>query len=219
MKRIFVWLLIANAIIFAVGYYMNISAKDSPEAARLKPLNPDAIKILSPQQVSALGPAKVAQLTLACAEWGLFNEAERQRAMKLIESLNLGRTVSARRVDVTAEHWVYIPPKQNRAAADKAMAELKKLKVEDAALILERGEWNWAISLGVFRTRAAADAYREALRAKGVKTVAYRSREQTIQLTSLVMREPSQATIAAIEAARQQIAGSTLTTGACPENR
>jgi hypothetical protein len=219
VKRILLWLLLANAIVFAVGYYMNTSAKDSPEAARLKPLNPDAVKILSPQQISTLGPAKMAQLTLACAEWGPFSETERQRAMKLMESLNLGRTVSARRVDFTAEHWVYIPPKQNRAAADKAMAELKKLNVEDAALILERGEWNWAISLGVFRSRIAADAYRETLRTKGVKTAAYRNREQTIQLTSLVLREPSQATIAALETARQQISDSTFTTGACPENR
>jgi hypothetical protein len=219
MKRIFLWLLVANLIVFAVGYYLSTGAKESTENDRLKPINPDAVKIITSQQYSKLGPAKAAQLTLACAEWGPFSEPDRQRAMKLIESLNLGRTLNTRRVDVNAEHWVYTPPKQNRAAADKAMAELKKLNVNDATLILERGEWNWAISLGAFRTKAAADAQRETLRTKGVKTAAYRVREQTIAFTTLVLREPSQATIATLETARQQLPDSSLTTGACPENR
>lgn len=213
------WLLAVNAVVLAVGFYLNQSAKESAETERLKPINPDAVRLISSQQYSKLGPAKLAQLTLACAEWGPFNEADRQSAMKLIEPLALGRTINARRVEITAEHWVYIPPKQNRVAADKAIAELKKLKVDDAVLLLERGEWNWAISLGVFRTKAAADAYREVLRVKGVKTMAYRTREQTVTLTSLVLREPSQATMAAIESAKQKLPGSTLTTGACPENR
>jgi hypothetical protein len=219
MRKFFVFLLLANALVFGYGYYLHVSTTSSPENERLKPINADAVKILSSQQVSKLGPAKVAQLTLACAEWGPFSESERVRAAKLLEPLSLGRTLSVRRVEGSASHWVYIPPKKDKATGDKAMAELKKLKVDDATLILERGEWNWAISLGVFRTKESADLRREELRSKGVKTMAYRQREQAVMLNSMVLREPSQNVMAKLEEFKTQLPGSSVTSGACPENR
>jgi hypothetical protein len=219
MRKFLLFLLLANAAVFAYGYYLQTSSNASPDNERLKPINPDAIKILSSQQVSKLGPAKMAQLTLACAEWGPFSESERIRATKLLEPLNLGRTLTTRRVEGTASHWVYIPPKKDKPSADKAMAELKKLKVDDASLIIEKGEWNWAISLGVFRTKEAADVRREELRSKGVKTMAYRQREQAVALTSIVLREPPQSAIAKLEEFKTQLPGSTIATGTCPENR
>jgi hypothetical protein len=219
LKKFLTLLLLLNVAVFAYGYYSMQAAKHSAESERLRPINADAVKILTPQQVAKLGPAKVAQLTLACAEWGPFNEPERVKAMQLLEPMNLGRSMSARRVEITAPHWVYIPPKKDRAAAERAMTELKRLNVTDAVLLTEKGEWNWAISLGVFRTKEAADNRREELRGKGVKTMAYREREQTVTLTSLVLREPSQATLATLETARQQLPSSSVSTGACPENR
>jgi hypothetical protein len=219
MRKLLLFLLLANGLIFGYGYYLQTNSKSSPDVERLKPINPDAVKILSAQQYSKLGPAKIAQLTLACAEWGPFSESERVRATRLLEPLNLGRTLTTRRVEGTASHWVYIPPKKDRATAEKAMAELKKLKVDDASLILENGEWNWAISLGVFRTKEGADARREELRTKGVKTMAYRQREQAVLLTSIVLREPPQSAVAKLEEFKAQLPGSTVTTGVCPENR
>jgi hypothetical protein len=219
MKKFLALLLLVNVGLAAYGYYTLQSGKQAAESERLRPINADAVKLLTPQQVAKLGPAKVAQLTLACAEWGPFNDGERVRAMQLLEPLNLGRTMSTRKVEITAPHWVYIPPKKDRPTAERAMAELKRLNVSDAALVVEKGEWNWAISLGVFRTKEAAENRREELRSKGVKTMAYREREQTVTLTSLVLREPSQATLATLETARQQLPSSSIATGACPENR
>ncbi|MFN3629058.1 MAG: hypothetical protein ACK4XK_03205, partial [Casimicrobiaceae bacterium] len=192
-----------------------------PAAAspRFHPLNDEKVRLLTAQQVARLGPAKVAQLTLACAEWGPLGEPERARALMLLEPLNLGRTLSQRRVEVIAEHWVYIPPKPNRAQADRAMAELRALKVEDAALLTEPGAWNLAISLGVFRDRARAEARLEELRSKGVRKALYRQREQTVPMTALVIREPSQDTLARLNALAAQLPGTSITTGACPENR
>ena len=219
MKKLLVILLMANAGLFAYVYVDRMNSAAQSSSDRYKPLNADQVKSLTAQQVARLGPAKVAQLTLACAEWGPFSETERTKAAKLVESMALGRTLSTRRVEVAAEHWVYIPPKANRQTADRALADLKKLNVADSTIVLEPGQWNFAISLGVFRSKVGADARLAEIRTKGVKTAIYRQREQTVAMTSLVLREPAQSTVAKLEELKSQLPGSTVITGACPESK
>ena len=217
MKKLLVLLLLANAALFSYAYFDGMNANAQANAERYKPINADAVKSLTAQQMSKLGPAKVAQLTLACAEWGPLSETDRARAGKLLEPLVLGRTLLSRSVEVQAEHWVYIPPKANRAAADRAFADLKRLNVAGSSVVLEPGEWNFAISFGVFRTKAEADERLAAIRAKGVKTATYRQRQQTLAMTALVLREPTQTTVSKLEELSLQIPGTSVTTGACPE--
>lgn len=217
MKNFFVLLLLANLALFGYAYYERMNSAAQAGADRFKPVNADAVKVLSAQQVARLGPAKVAQLNLACAEWGPLSDADRGRAFKLLEPLALGRTLSSRRVDVTAEHWVYIPPKPNKAAAERAIAELKKNGVNDGVIVQDGGQWNFAISLGAFRSREAADARLADVKAHGIKTATYRSRQQVIAQHMLVLREPTQVTLAKLDELKAQIAGSTVATGACPE--
>ena len=217
MKKLFIFLLLANAALFGYAYFDRMSSAAQAKAERFKPFNAEQVKSLTAQQMAKLGPAKVAQLTLACAEWGPLSEADRVRAVKLLEPLVLGRTMTSRRVDVSAEHWVYIAAKANRAAADRAMADLRKLNVVDATLVLEAGQWNFAISLGAFRTREAADARLAEVKAKGVKTASYRQREQLVAMTALVLREPTQAMLSKLDELKALVAGSAVTTGACPE--
>lgn len=217
MKKFFLLLLIANLALFAYGYVDRMNSEVQATADRYKPFNADQVKSLTAQQMAKLGPAKVAQLTLACAEWGPLSEADRLRATKLLEPLSLGRTMSTRRVDISAEHWVYIPPKQSRASADRAMADLKKLDVTDSVIVLEEGPWNWAISLGVFRNKEGADARLAEVKARGVKTATYGQRAQTVAMTALVLREPTQTMLIKLDELRAQVAGSAVTTGTCPD--
>ena len=219
MKKLLIFLLLANVALFAYAYVERMNSSAQAAADRYKPFKADQVKSLTAQQVAKLGPAKVAQLTLACAEWGPLSEADRLKATKLLEPLVLGRTMTSRRVEVTAEHWVYIPPKANRPAADRSMADLKKLNVADSAVVLETGPWNFALSLGVFRTKEGADARLAELKVKGVKTAIYRQREQTVLMNALVLREPTQAILSKLEELKAQVAGTVVTTGACPETR
>lgn len=219
MKKIFLFLLIANLALFAYGYVDRMNSEAQATADRYKPFNADQVKSLTAQQMAKLGPAKVAQLTLACAEWGPLSEADRVRATQLLEPLALGRTMSSRRVEVTAGHWVYIPPKANRTAADRSMADLKKLNVSNSAIVLETGPWNFAITLGAFLDKDRADARLAEVRAKGVKTATYRQREQPLTMNMLVLREPTQATLSKLEELKAQVVGSTVSTGACPDAR
>ncbi|MGL5002735.1 MAG: hypothetical protein ACRDAM_07320, partial [Casimicrobium sp.] len=155
MKKFVLFLLLANIAVFGYGYYRQTMANASPESERLKPINAESMKILSVQQIAKLGPAKVAQLTLACAEWGPFNDVELGKAKALLEPIGLGRTLNTRRVDGRADHWIYIPSKGSKAAAERAVAELKRLNVNDTFIIADPGAWQWAISLGAFKTRPA----------------------------------------------------------------
>ena len=70
---------------------------------------------------------------------------------------------------------------------------------------------------GVFRNKEGADARLAELKAKGVKTATYRQREQIVAMTSLVLREPTQAMLIKLEELKAQVAGSAVSTGACPE--
>jgi SPOR domain len=219
VKKLLLLLLLANAAVFGYGFYRQTAANASPENERLKPINPESIKILSPQQVAKLGPAKIAQLTLACAEWGPFNDVELAKAKQLLEPIGLGRTLTTRRVEGRADHWIYISSKGSKAAAERAVAEIKRLNISDSVIIPDPGAWQWAISLGAFKTRAMADARFEEVRTKGVRTATYRYREQTIAMTSIVLREPQQSTIQKLEEYKAQLGGSSIVTGACPENR
>ena len=98
-------------------------------------VQPDKIKLLSPQEVAALGPAKAAALADVCLEWGPFSEADRARALADIDSLALGRLLSQRRVENTTSYWVFLPPFATKAAADKRALELKAAGQKDAFVV------------------------------------------------------------------------------------
>ena len=89
-------------------------------------VQPDKIKLLTPQQVAALGPAKVAALADVCLEWGPLSEADRARALADLEPLQLGKLLTQRTQRETSNtFWVYLPPVQNRADADRRAADAK----------------------------------------------------------------------------------------------
>jgi hypothetical protein len=65
-------------------------------------VEPDRIRLLTPQQVAALGPAKAAELPNVCLEWGPFSDRDRDRAVAILEPFRLGSLASERRVEVQA---------------------------------------------------------------------------------------------------------------------
>jgi hypothetical protein len=177
-------------------------------------VQPDKIKLLTPQQVAALGPAKVASLADVCVEWGPMSEADRTRAQARLEPLDLGKLVTQRKVEVIANYWVFIPPLANKAAVDNRVAELKAQGVRDI-LPVELGPQRLAISLGVFRTEEAAQARLEALRAQGVKTAKVGPRAQSVQQTVLVVRDPPAQAMARLKEMQSDFQGSEIRVGSC----
>ena len=193
MRTLAVLLLLAN---LALAGYLWLDSASGGEGVRLKEqVQPEKIKLLTPQEVAALGPTKAAELANVCLEWGPFGELERARALADIEPLGLGKLVSQRRTDTTTSWWVYIPPFATKVAADKRVAELKAAGQKDV-FVVDGGPQRLAVSLGVFRTEDGANAQLAELTRQGVAGAKVGPRQQVVAQSLIVIRDPQQAVIA-----------------------
>jgi hypothetical protein len=136
MRAAVLILILVNVALFG---YARLDRAAQSEAGRLQQqVDPDRIKLLSPQQVAALGPAKVAALADVCVEWGPFADADRARAQADIEPLALGRLVSERQVPAdgagVAQSMIVV-----RDPPQPAVARLKELQGQYAGTDLKVG--------------------------------------------------------------------------------
>ena len=105
MRILVILLLLANLSLFAL---YGLDSAGTGEDVRLKQqVQPDKIKLLTPQEVAALGPAKAAALADVCVEWGPFGDADRARALADVDTLALGKLLTQKRVETSAAYWVY----------------------------------------------------------------------------------------------------------------
>ena len=86
MRIVIVLLLLANVTLYL---YTRLDTGGGEAVLLQDQVQPDKIKLLTPQQVAALGPSKVAALNDVCVEWGPFSDADRTRALSDIEPLAL----------------------------------------------------------------------------------------------------------------------------------
>ena len=120
------------------------------------------------------------------------------------------RTVSANidRHDerVTTPGWmVYLPPLAERAEGERTVARLRAEGIGDLALILDNSPQRLGISLGIFKTEAAAQTRRADLAARGLRELRIAARGTAVPRTWLRVRGPEPALRAALErAARAQ---------------
>ena len=212
MRTVLLLLLLANVSLFL---YTRLDTFSSGEAVRLKEqVRPEKITILTPQQVAALGPGKVAALADVCVEWGPLSDPERSRALADLESLQLGRLLTQRRIDVDNTYWVSVAPFANRAAADRRAAELRAQGVTDLSVV-DNGRGQFTVSLGVFRSEQAARARADALAQQGVANTRVEPRSQPVSQTMLVVRDPQQPVVARLKELQTQYVGSDVKVGAC----
>ena len=212
MRTVFLLLLFANLTLFA---YTQLDRAGSNEAARLaEQVQPDKIRLLTPQQVAALGPAKVAALADVCLEWGPFSDSEKTRALAELEPSGLGRLLTQKRVENSTAFWVFLPRSSNKAVIDKRVANLRAAGVRDVAVV-DTGPQRYTISLGVFRTEEAARALVAELARQGITDAQAGSRQQTIVQTLLVIRDPEAAVVARVGALQPAHPGTDIRIGAC----
>jgi hypothetical protein len=166
MRTLVIFLVLAN---LALAGYLWLDSASGGEAVRLKQqVQPDKIKLLSPQEVLTLGPAKAAALADVCLEWGPFS---------------------------AMSYWIFLPPFANKAAADKRAAELKSAGVKDV-LVIDGGPQRFALSLGAFKAEDAANAQLVELAKQGVAGAKVGPRQQVVLQSLIVIRDPQQPVIA-----------------------
>jgi len=203
---------LANLTLFG---YTRLDSVGGGEGVRLsQQVQPDKIKLLTPQQVAALGPAKVAALADVCVEWGPLSDADRARALSRIEPLDLGKLLTQKRTEVVTNYWVFVPPAANRAAADKRVEELKGQGLRDA-FVVENGPQRLAIALGSFRSEEGAQARLATVLKLGVKNAKLGERVQAVQQAVLVVRDPPAPAVVRLKELQAEFPGSDVRIGTC----
>jgi hypothetical protein len=212
LRTLVLLLLLANLSFFA---YTRLDAGRDGEPVRLaEQVQPDKIKLLTPQQVAALGPSKVAALADVCVEWGPLSEADRARALADLESLALGKLLTQRRVETAFAFWVYLPAVGTRAEAERRAADARAKGAGDASVV-DSGAQRFAVSLGAYQTEDAAQTRLAQVIEKGVANAKIGPRQQVVANTMLVVRDPQAAVIAKLRELVPAYPGSEAKVGSC----
>jgi len=159
--------------------------------------------------------AKAGSTPPVCLEWGDFSGPDLTRAAAALSVMQLGDKLSKRQVERDIGYWVYIPPMKNKAAANRKVTELKALGIQEYFIIQSAGSWRNAISLGVFKTREAAQNFLDYLHTKGVRTAKVGERASKLKATIFRLNRIDAATETKLTAMQKDFAGSELKNVPC----
>lgn len=212
MRWIFFLLLLANVAFF--GYMQFSGGRSGESLSGHAPLNADKVHLLGIAPPPDAKPAKPAPQV--CLEWGSFANADLEQARQALEKLNLGDKVAVRDMGEHITYWVLIPPLKSKQDAEKKMAQLKALGVDDVALMPERDKWHNAVSLGIFSTLESANKYLDEVRKKGVRSAKVEIRGKDAK-QSLFVKDASEAVSAELVKIKLDFPGSELKAVACED--
>jgi hypothetical protein len=227
MRALFLLMVLANLVFLA---YAHVAREGAGVESRIRLLQiaPEKIRSLKAPEPEpparprppgkTIPPAPRAGLALpaACVEWGIFAGPAVARAETALADLGLPPGQVGRTVTDAGGYWVYMPPQKTRADAERKVGELKALGVTEFFLVQEPAQWRNAISLGIFRSEEAAQAFLAHLKEQGVRTAIAARRENFLKQVAFHVREPSEATVARVTALQQAFPGTEVRAGPCP---
>jgi sporulation related protein len=230
MRAFFLLLVLANLVFFAYAQVTRENSRTDKELLQLQ-IAPEKIKLLNaegklpppekpskaPRKGKAPPAAKTATVApAACLEWGIFAGPGVAKAEAALAQLELPAAQIERTVTDASGYWVHMPPQKTKAEADRKVRELNKLGVTELVMVTEPAEWRYAISLGIFRTDEAAQAFLAGLRKQGVRSAVVARRENFLKQVVFYLREPSAATAARLALMQAEFPGSEIKAGPCP---
>ena len=148
--------------------------------------------------------------TLICLEWGEFSGSDLTRATAALSALQLANKLGQRQIERDIGYWVYIPPLKNKAAVNRKITELKAAGLREYFVVQTPGHWLNAISLGVFKTRDAAENFLHVVHAKGVRTAKVGERASKLRTTVFMLNKVDAGTEIKLKAMQKDFAGSEL---------
>lgn len=217
MRTFFLLLVLANLAFFAWANFIAetdtqsdprpLARQVSPEKLRIVPASALAKPVSTPGASTAGTAAAAPAPGVACMEWGALTAGDTARASEALVPLGLGAHLSQRQIDDTAAWWVFIAPRASRQDAQKKAGELKALGVDEYFIVQDEGPQHYALSLGVFKTEAAANARLEALRERGVRTAQVGKRDSQLQKSYFQVRPADEALASKLREIAQSFPG------------
>lgn len=174
-----------------------------------KPRAPATAAPAEPPRTATAAPA-------ACLEWGSFAGPAVARAEAALARLQLAPESIERAVVDAGGHWVYVPPLKSKNEVDRKIRELGELGVTEFFVVQDPGQWRNAISLGIFRTDEAAQAFLAGLRKRGVRSAVVGRRDDFLRQIVFYLRDPSAAAVAQLTALQEEFPGSAIKAVSCP---
>ena len=168
--------------------------------------------VASPPVAAAL---PVSAKEASCAEWGEFSGDDLLRAQQALEVLKLGDKLTQRIVEQDHGYWVYIPPMKSRVQIENKIAQLKKYGVKDYFVVLEKGRWLNAISLGVFKSNEAAQKFLATLNTREMGPVKLGIRKSKLRFTVFVMKGLDAGAVDKLNALHKGFTDSEIKVSAC----
>lgn len=228
MRAFFLLLVFANLAFFAYGRVALEGA--GPEsripqlqvaAERIRLINAaeraPAAKPRTPGKAVPSTPPKTASaVPAACLEWGTFAGPGAAKAELALAELQVAPGQIERVVIDAGGYWVHIPPLKTRSDADRKVRELRDLGVTEFFVVQDAGQWRYAISLGIFRSEEAAQAFLARLKQRGVRSAIVARRENFLKQVAFYVREPNEAAIAQLTLIQQDFPESDIRAVPCP---
>jgi len=227
MRALFLLLVLANLMFFA---YAQVAREGADSGSRIPQLQiaPEKIKQLKAAEQSPPGkprkpgkaippapPRSAAAIPTACLEWGVFAGPTVTKAEAALAQLELPAGQVERLVADAGGYWVYMAPLKTKAEIDRKIGELKGLGVTEFFVVQDAGQWRNAISLGIFRTEEAAQAFLAKLKERGVRSAIAARRENFLKQVAFQVREPNPATVARLTELQKEFSGTEMKAGPC----
>ena len=185
MRLAFLVLLLANVVIFAWGHGGRQGLHDAREPERMQhQVAPEQLRILRGTAVADAAPVPACQRI----QWLTAAEAEALRAA--VGDRPGWQFVQSPR-EAPPAHWVVIGGLSGRPLAERKIAELRKLGVNEGEIVADEALGPFAISLGVFRSRQAAEAHLQALAKKKVRSARLAQRALPPEQFTVDLRAPA----------------------------
>jgi hypothetical protein len=194
LKFIFWALLAGNALLWLLGsgHLGNLDGNVRQPARMQDQLHAERIVLIAapmPTPVPAPVPVKAPEI-IACTEIGNFTLPEAGRFEAQLATLALGERQSRHNI-VSAEvtnYIVYIPPQNGKEGAERKAAELQRMGIQNYFIMADSATLRWAVSLGVFKSEAAAQNLLASLNKRGVHSARVAPRMASSKLLAFRLR-------------------------------
>jgi len=159
------------------------TADDAPPASLPPPADAtskaDELAQAAPERPETPSPSAPAPAD-ACVAYAGLTEAQAENLMQTALASRTDLRIERKTSTTPSAWWVRIPPSGGKEGAERRVAELRALGINDLFIVHDAGPNQFAISLGLFKTEAKAQQHLATLQNKRVQTASIATRSAVV---------------------------------------